>query len=438
MSLSSLLNKGSFSFEPLVLPSLVRIAAAAERVLLRWPDVIVEPPERDRERIVQEIKRRITTGQWQGTKMSLVMTAARAVFDEERCTRDDLEGVRRFYYDEIRASDRRGFLSAMFSVYMGSYQPGAMHTMQLARALSSSQQSLGAKWRHLLEKLPACLDPDKAHEAVCALMINMDDPWDGLRSLGIRSPHAPGLMDHAHMAFVAAIGSKLTSRAEIERLIGWLKPDNGPARTVGAGFAVSALLEPWTNSKPTEGDTSYLTENIVGLYGDPRVQHGGVWSEVSESATSVILRWLTGENIRFFLDVVSKVEDSHMWQPRREFWLRLYEAGWIEAAWVAFSQPAVQEARRISQYGGGHSTLSFGSQTERGNRQNTSLLILKIGRKIVVEGSHNYKVHIFDESDPAAPSLYQRAYSCEMIRLRGNPKSRAHLSGWQGWVMEHI
>ena len=62
------------------------------------------------------------------------------------------------------------------------------------------------------------------------------------------------------------------------------------------------------------------------------------------------MRWLTGQNIRFFLDVVSHVETSHMWAPRRKFWLGLYEQRRIDAAWVAFSRKAAEfAAARLSE-----------------------------------------------------------------------------------------
>lgn len=440
MNLSMLLSRGSFKFQPLAVPSLGPIAASAKRILQRWPDVIPEPPERDRERIVQEMKRCISTNDWQGVRLSFVTTAARVAFDLERRARDDLEEVRTFYYDEIRASDRQSFLGAMFSIYMGSYQPGAPHTVRLAKALADAKPRFGAKWLSLLEHIPDILDPDAAHKAICTLMLDMDAPWDGLRAMGIRSPHAPGIMDHAHTAFVAALRPRLTQRKEMERLIGWLKPTDAGAKVVYAGFAISELLEPWAKKSPSEDDQAYLTESIVGLYGDPRVQKGGVWLEVSDVATAVLLRWLTRAYIHFFLDVVSRVESSHLWEPRRKFWSYLYEEGWIDEAWVALSPLGAEVASRIrrSSQSDGHSTLNYGLQTARGSRLHTSLLILKIDRKIVVEGSHNYKVHIFDESDRAAPQLFQDAYDCEEIRLSGNPKTRAHQSGWQNWVMEHI
>lgn len=59
---------------------------------------------------------------------------------------------------------------------------------------------------------------------------------------------------------------------------------------------------------------------------------------------AILMRWLTGENIRFFLDVVSAVETSHMWEPRRKFWLSLYNQERIDAAWVAFSAGGVKRS----------------------------------------------------------------------------------------------
>ncbi|WP_414813027.1 EH signature domain-containing protein [Pantoea ananatis] len=82
-------------------------------------------------------------------------------------------------------------------------------------------------------------------------------------------------------------------------------------------------------------------------------------------------------------------------------------------------------------------TLKFGRQVA-GSRKNTSLLILKIGHCIVVEGSHNYKVHIFRSDNKKAPELFRLKYDCEHIRTLPNSFAIPHLSGWQEKVREHI
>ena len=83
MSLFAKLNQPVL-YQPPSLPAPTRLAAAARRILSRWPDVVADPPEHDRERLVTEMLRRLSTGDWKGARMSFVTSAARALFDAER------------------------------------------------------------------------------------------------------------------------------------------------------------------------------------------------------------------------------------------------------------------------------------------------------------------------------------------------------------------
>ena len=207
------------------------------------------------------------------------------------------------------------------------------------------------------------LDPHKGAVALGSLMIQMDDPWQGLRDLHLLSPHAPGIMDFAHIAFVDRLAPRLDQPAEIDRLLRWLKPDGHEPRASGAGEAIEALLMPWRDRDPSAHMQHDLITRVVGYYGDPRVRgHAGAWSSVSDELLTILLRWLTGANIRFFLEVVSAVEDSHMWAPREKFWLTLYNQKRIDAAWVAFSDAGAALARRKA----GNRTIPFGRQIAGG------------------------------------------------------------------------
>jgi EH_Signature domain len=434
MSLFAKLNQPVL-YQPLSLPAPTRMAAAAHRILSRWPDVVANPPERDRERLVSEMLRRLATGDWKGARMSFVTSAARALFDRERRSRPALEPLRRFYCEEIEASNSRAFLAAMMSVYLGSYEPGATHTVALARSLAKVRQRLDARSRLLVDEVPLVLDPRKGAEALGSMMIQMDEPWQGLRDLHIPSPHAPGIMDFAHLDFVDRLAPKLDQPTEIDRLLRWLKPDGHEARASGSGEAIEALLTPWRDRDPSPNVQHDLITRIVSCYGDPRVRgRAGVWSSVSEDLLGILLRWFTGANIRFFLEVVSAVEDSHMWAPRERFWVGLYNQKRIDAAWVAFSDAGAALARRKA----GNRSIPFGRQIAGGSRSGTCLLILKIGGKIVIEGSSNYKIHIFDETNARAPKLYQPSYDCDAIRTISGAQTKMHLGHWQGWVLERI
>ncbi|MCX5513010.1 hypothetical protein C3941_01995 [Kaistia algarum] len=435
MSLSEVLRRHA-PYQPRPLSGLAPLAAAAERVLARWPDAVKEPPEKDRERLVQEMLRRLEQEDWRDVHTSFVTTAAVALFDNERRERPDLAKLRQFYLDEIIANDSASFRRAMVAVYIGSYVPRAAHTVALARSLSRVADALGGRWSVLLQAVPRLLDGVSAHEQVSQLMLSMPQPWSNLKSINLRSPHAPGLMTHAHLAFVKALAPDLAEPPAIDKLLNWLKPEGAQPKAEGASEAISALLMPWRTSDPPSDLRSELTTRITGLYGDPRTRgKEAPWNGVADDLVEHLSRWLTGENIRFFMDIVSDVETSHMWTPRRQFWMKLHQERRITSAWVALSDEGARLAR---QRAAGRPGLKFGRQIAGGSRIRTCLLILKIGSKIVVEGSHNYKVHVFDESAAGRPKLYQDGYDCELIRSIRGAQAKMHLGDWQGWVRERI
>ncbi len=82
----------------------------------------------------------------------------------------------------------------------------------------------------------------------------------------------------------------------------------------------------------------------------------------------------------------------------------------------------------------------FAKQSKGGTRSDTSILIMKIGSKIVVDGCHNYRTHIFNIDDPVAPKLFRREYDCDADVMDLAPWSKAHNSipAWSQWVRESI
>ena len=412
---------------------------AAQRIRQRWPDVVPNPPERDREKIVRQLLARLIHNDWKHARLSLVCAAARAAFDEERRNRRDLARVHEFLTDECAISTKKGFLGCMVAVYLESYEPGASHTIRIAAALDHSRPHCPLRWRHLLTALPELLDPVNGPARVAMRMVDAPLPYELLRKDGMTSPHGSGFMDYAHLEFISSLAPRFSSAdsAAARQMFSWLSPSEAEARERGAEHAVSALLKPWLRNDPPDAYKNLLLQNLVSIYGDPRVRRSGVWGAVPEE--SVILRWLVGATLEAFLDIVSEAENSHMWAPRREFWLSLYRRGRIDQAWVALSEWGAFVARRHAEQAKDNALRNFGKQTAGGSRTNTSLLILKIGSKIVVEGSHNYKVHIFRDTDPEAPELYRSHYNCETIRLSlAEASKRSHIGNWQGWVLERV
>jgi hypothetical protein len=432
MKLSEVIQRGT-PYAPPAKTSLKKLDSAANRILARWPDVVGVVEDRDREALVQSIKVKVETDHWDETKLSTVMRAARVVFDPDYRARADLADLRSFYVREVKASTRATFLSGMLSVYLGSFQPEARHTVELSYALFLVRDRLNSKAKRLLTGLPELINPDDGPTRLGKRMTGMESPWNELKDLGIQSPHGPGFMEHAHVAYVKELTSQLDRLEVIERLFSWLKPEGREVKVSGASEAIEAMLQPWLKQPCPDNIREYLVENLIAMFGDPRVSNSAHWLNLAAPQKDLMFRWLTRADMEFFIGVVTATQPSHMWPPRRDYWMKRYHQGRIDAAWVAFCPSAAEYAKRhLLRSQGVDVNRRFGHQTARSD---TSLLIMKIGNKIVVDGCHSYKTHIFNASNRKAPALFDKYYDCEKIREHSD-RSRSHhpIGNWIDWV----
>lgn len=429
-------------------PKRLQIEAIAEssvlkqsirRVHHRWPDIEITRNEKDQESVLTEILGYVLNWDWRKVRMSLICEGARYLFSTKFITVDIFKPLRQFYLNELYSNNSPSFLTAMFKSYMESYQPGAEYTLALSQGLQQQANLLPSRWQQLIISFPTILDGNIAYVAISQKMAPMQQPYQELSELGLSSRSGVGLMHFVHKAYVDNVKEKLTEQRWVDALCEWLKPEGKQVLETGAEYAINALLSHWYSRQPDEQFSSMLTERLIDLYGDPRTRTGGVWGRVEEKARQVMIRWLTREDMLFFMDVVSAVEDSHMWAPRREFWMSLYKQGKVNAAWVAFSSEAYSRAVQIKTKNGKIREYNFGRQSSSySSRRNTSLLIMQIGRCIVVEGSHSYKVHFFKDTAKNAPALFQRNYDCERIRCADDIyEAITHTpNSWQRKVLE--
>lgn len=416
-------------------PSFQQLERTIRLIMDRY-DAPPNIPEKDAENLFAELRRRISENDWHKVPMSFVTRVAALVFAAAHRLREDLSDLRRFFYREIAASDRPGFLNPMVRIYIESYQSGARHTEELARGLVQARVHIGARWQKLMKNLPELFDPARAPAAIAALMDAMESPWHGLRVKGLRQPHAPGVMDAAHLEFVRLIAPRLRETDEIDRLLAWLRPDGQALRQVGAGAAMEALLRAWADRDPPKDIKAMLIDRLTELYGHPRVGRHAAWNEVSPDLERVFLRWLMGADIRFLFRVLTEVERGHMWADREAFWWTLYEQGRIDEVWIAFNEAGYRAAMDKLPMDARQSGRRFGKQT---GEKDKSLLIMRIGNRIIVEGTYNFMVHAFDGQGSQAPKLYLRAYDVADIRsVRRALWKQVHNGNWQDKVVRML
>lgn len=422
------------------LPSLRPITKRCDLIRQSWPDAVPEVDDKNREAVMQHMLERLRNDDWADMSVARVTAAARVLFSPDFRRRSDLRELMDFYIAETQASSRSSFVSALMQVYLESYEPAAHHSRQLAKALCNNRNTIGAKWQRLFKALPEVLDPEAAHEALGKQMINMEDIWSSLKQIGLINPHDTGVAHHAHLYFLKLIGPNLNRKEPIHKLLNWLKPEGRPVKTLGAAESIDALLTPWQRTECDDDLRAFIAEKLIAMFGDPRLGNALHWASVSQPNKDLIRRWLTKEDMLFFTRVVDQTQNSPMWPPRRDFWLKLYEEKRIDEAWVAFSESAYKHATaRLMKTDKNATQRRFGRQIAGGNRRNTSLLIMRVGNKIFVDGCHSYKTHVFKCNDKSAPELYKGSYNCETI-LRTSSREKAHNSipSWKNWVLEQI
>lgn len=425
---------------PLVLPELTRLIAAKKRVLDRWPDIVPDPPERDHEAIILQMLVLLDSNRWEDVKMSFVLRALKVAFGPNFRNREDVAPIIDFAFAELAATTQPTFLNAMVAIYLSSYEPKANHSLYLGANITAKRDFLNGKWRAIEEVYPSLFDANRAHDDIAASMVDMVEPWQGLKANSFPNPHATGMMDYVHAAYVDRIRPSLNMEGWLDVLFKWLNPEPGKRKTSGSIEVIEAILGHWVRKTASDQTRQAVTEHLINQYNDPRTNRS-LWVGVSEDYLNVIFSWLTREDLRFFTSVVDATQKDPQWQPRKKFWLKLYDEGLIEQAWVAFCPSAERYARtHLIRSGYADNVRRFAKQSKGGSRSDTSILIMKIGSKIVVDGCHNYRTHIFNIDDPVAPKLFRREYDCDADVMELAPWSKQHNSipAWSQWVRESI
>ncbi len=425
---------------PLVLPELTRLIAAKKRVLDRWPDIVPDPPETDHEAIILQMLALLDRNIWEDVKMSFVLRALKVAFGPNFRNREDVAPIVDFAFAELEATTQPTFYNAMVAIYLSSYTPKANHSLDLGYKITSRRELLNGKWRAIEQTYPSLFDANRAHIDIAASMEEMDEPWQGLKANGFPNPHATGLMDYVHAAYVDRIRPNLNMENWLDVLFKWLNPEPGKRKTSGSIEVIEAVLGHWTRNAASDQSRQAITEYLTNQYNDPR-SNPSLWVGVGEDYMNVIFRWLTRENLRFFVSVVDATQNDPQWQPRKKFWLELYDEGQIHEAWVAFCPSAERYARtHLIRSGFADNVRRFGKQSKGGARLDTSILIMRIGNKIVVDGCNNYRTHIFNIDDPVAPKLYRKEYDCDADVRDLTPWSKPHNSipAWSRWVRDSM
>jgi hypothetical protein len=178
------------------------------------------------------------------------------------------------------------------------------------------------------------------------------------------------------------------------------------------GELADTLLKPWQSVAPSEKLKRSIIDFLRGHVGDPRIQEAN-WAQM-RSAAEIMKRWLTEQALQQFFDIVDQIAYKKQWKYRKAFWSAWHRQGLIGDAWVVFGPNGADRARQAF---GNHT--GFGVLVPGGGKQydaGHAVLLMRIGRALVADWSHNGKCYIWAANDTNQPTLYRRTYNTSEIQ----------------------
>lgn len=351
--------------------------------------------------------------------------------------------VESFLMQELAQSTRKTLLGAVCEGFLHGWELDGQRTRRFSQLMIERAAWLPSRWQRLFQAVPEVLDTEWGARRFGQWLAAAPDPYRAVLAKGIAAPHAMGFMAHVHTAWLAAL-PPMKDEAAARRVLAWIIPRDAPVLDGDRGAEVVArLLEPWRKEIAPENLRAFLVPALTAAYGDPRKERPEFWALVGDEGRRVMLRWVAGRSMEAFIEVVSRAEargeHREQWASRRRFWMGMYERGRIDEAWVAFTKEAKTIADELFRQTDDPAFAAYGLQN--GSRKDTCLLVMRIGRNIVVEGSHNFRVHMFDVERSRAPRLYERSYDPENFLLPvGDTNARMHdpSGNWMGWVRDKV
>ena len=311
--------------------------------------------------------------------------------------------------EAIAERGRRSLISTLAVTYLRFYALKRAGVGLVGRALRELAPKAGPAIAGLQRDLDL-FDPSGGPDHLASDAVHKDwTPADVLREYGLSGDVlTSGLASEAARLGMVQLRERLEREEErtlVQTADRWAY-DDGVIRFQGADAELArTLVRPFIDRTPEPDLRQDILNTLLDRLHDPRL-HPQKWLQVEEERDQV-RRWLAGESLRQFLDIVDRVAMPEHWVYRRAFWKAFYDAGLMEEAWVAFGYEGEREARRVFGRQASFSLLSAsGKAVERGH----AVLLMKVGSLTICDWSHNGRCIIWPKSDQNAPALYKSRY----------------------------
>ncbi|MCC2319544.1 EH signature domain-containing protein [Cellulomonas xiejunii] len=242
-------------------------------------------------------------------------------------------------------------------------------------------------------------------QRLAAWLITQDiDPVTWLRSHGL-SAHLDSRFgrvarDAYFLAWIAAADAARNDQPYLTSITDEVVARQRTETTDADGRYFGHLVLEALTAKPTHHPSTTWLEAVLAIGGDPRAQETNQWrtwwARVSPEAVQRAVRWMQGLNLRAFLDGVEAYAREtgnegmqRMLERRRRFLLGLYEQDLAQDVRLILGDGIRRWIARTS-------TVATDAAVLRGSISgDTAMVYIDCGSFSLVEGSHNFKLHLY-------------------------------------------
>jgi hypothetical protein len=354
-------------------------------------------------------------------------------------------GVLAEYFSRVAARHSTSWLKSLIGAYLARFFPESPSTQavatQILKLLRSGRWPTLGVWLERHQTL-GMFDPKSGPGRTGQAMLSADSVADGLKLMGLESA-VDQTADHRFLAAAYAEGLLATrpllrpkahkTSQIVDRIVEWSTPENRAQNGVRYPSVVpqlaGTLLLPWREANPPAAVEESIKKFLIARIGDPRTR-AGAWHKVDPAAVAVLRRWLAGDTLAQFFDLLSRTADE-TWEYRKKFWTAYYEIGAISEAWFALGPEARYYADRMAR---GTPRLAYAELA--GAARNQSVLIMKLGGFLVAEWSHSGKCRLWSETDPRASKMYASKYAADELRVAADHEQIHYSSATGRWQRE--
>lgn len=231
---------------------------------------------------------------------------------------------------------------------------------------------------------------------------------------------------YGHALKLASVGSALAvGRSEtIKRMFDWALAG---VRGVPTSDFYEVCLAPFQRAAPQADVQKLVLSVLVKQFGDPRISewprlNGRDGARRRDNCLITIKRWLSIEYLDLFIKIIEKTAVDHQFAPRKKFWLRYFEGGFISDLTLILASDANSVARRTQGQGVESEYMKWAGLKSQPDH---SVLLMRLGDLVIAEWSHDGALRFWKAGSKSAPQFHQSEYSAR--ELRGDSlKVRTH------------